>query len=582
MKNSINFILAAFFLATAMSITSCTKENLKPENITVPVENNTPSEEFKTTLRSSLDTLFYEGNAFTVPFKVLENGTSTLKVKSKECEGAELNITLDGLKGGVITVTPTKNAGTAKVVITNGKTDATCKISFDTYRLNVYGIPKSFGDGEQFDFTLNLDTNIPEDRLDIKSDEWIKTARNGSEISVSILGNHDARKRQGTLVIAESEGILPAYEIAVSQDYILENKPGMVQFIDRSFKTAVLDIADTNKDKDISQDEALALQEMDIVGRGVKDLTGLDAFRNLEKLDARDNDIEDANIVSALPRLHWLDLRGNANLKCFDVTGCSFYFDWCRFNINDELKYTQYKRQVGVCIGERANGYKYSNDPTGEHAIFLDDERKTTDWSEQNKLILVSGHTKGNGKNKIVFTGAGYTDFDVKTGTFQRIMEEACTTMFERATNLNKIKEYFDIYFMVRIAEKHNQWLGTKNGYTNERKQIYKYAYNLACGFSEDHEAYDNRKQEKYNYNVLTESIDIYPNINNIFPGAVEINSNQPQNVRWMVWGKDNDIYSDNYSVYSDNNHVSADKYRFLPEEYEDFVKFVKESNGIQ
>ena len=80
-------------------------------------------------------------------------------------------------------------------------------------------------------------------------------------------------------------------------------------------------MADKDGDDDISSEEAEAVEIINIKAKGVKDLTGLDWFKNTWKLDAGDNDIEDAMIVSELHYLHWLNLKGNKNLKCFDVRG---------------------------------------------------------------------------------------------------------------------------------------------------------------------------------------------------------------------------------------------------------------------
>ena len=470
MKKIINSILAALILAAAMSIyTSCTKENLEPE--TAPTENKLPVETFNTTLPSKVDTLIYEGREFTIPFKVLKNGTYTLKVKSQEAEGAQVSVSLSSAKTCTIKVTPNKTKGSASVTITNGKTNATCKIDFDSYHLAVTGLPESFGDGQQYDFNLNVDTNLPDKKVIIQSDSWIKTTKKGNTLSVSVLANQGTSERKGTLSVLDAEGILQGFAAEIRQDYILVNKPGMVQFTDRAFKAAVLPQADANKDGDISPAEAQAVKELIVSDKGIKDLTGLDAFKNLEKFDAMNNDIENADIIASLRYLHWLDLTGNKNLKSFDVTGCTMYFEHCEFECSDELQYRMLNKMINIGSHiEDIPGSTWSHfgsDPHNEHAVFVKDERRTSDWSRQHELVKVYSHTKGNGKYKVCFTGMGYIDEDIKDGTFQRIMLEGIQVLFDCHPEMRRVKDYFDVYYLYHMEEIHEQW-----HYTTEKEQI--------------------------------------------------------------------------------------------------------------
>ena len=314
-----------------------------------------------------------------------------------------------------------------------------------------------------------MDTNLPvEEILVDASDSWIETELQDALIAVRIDANGTNDSRTGEIAIKEAKGLIEPVIVEIKQDNILINKEGMVQFKDRAFKNACLEIADANHDGDISPEEALTVTELNISGKGIKDLTGLDAFKNVWKVDAKDNDIEDADILSSLGYLYWLDLRGNKNLRTFDVTGCSFYFEWCQFEVTEELQYKQYKRQVGICnwlipyTEGNYRGYQDAgSDPYGEHAIFIDDPRTTQDWSLQNTIKQIQQHTKGNGKNKIVFVGTGFIDVDHENETYERMMNEALEMIFEM-TEMQAIKEYFDIYFYYRLCEKHNLWSGTK------------------------------------------------------------------------------------------------------------------------
>jgi len=528
----------------------------------------------------------YPGESIKNAFSVTKigHGNITVSVRTDGKVEAEVSYDKEKKEGEITLSLPVEEKANGKVTvtITDGYNADSIEIETSTYYFNVNATSVTLGAELGASATLNyeVDTDIENPEIIFKAQEGAFFSLEGKTLT-AVNANNTGEKRASYLEISEASGKMKTVKVEIYQE-TAPARTDVVIFQDINFKKAMLAIADKDNDGEVSFDEALAVKEINITGKGVKNLSGLEHFKNVEKLDAQNNSIEDANVISELHFLHWLDLRGNANLKCFDVTGCSFYFDWCRFDINDNLKYTQYKRQVGICTINNAGGYKYYNDPTGAHANFLDDKRQTTDWSRQNNLILVSQHTKGNGRNKIVFTGVGYIDVDIKDGTFQRIMEEAYTTMFERATNLKEIKEYFDIYFMERIADKHNQWLNETYGYSNEEDKVFRYAYNLACGYDADFDAYNLRDYGEYNYNVLTSSIDIYPNIKNPFPASILTGTNHPENVHWLNWYEDDVKFEGGISVYSNNSHISDIRDNFTSDCYEDFVAYVKKSNGIK
>ena len=166
----------------------------------------------------------------------------------------------------------------------------------------------------------------------------------------------------------------------------------------------------------------------------MKDLTGLDAFKNTWKLDARNNDIEDAMIVSELHYLHWLSLKGNKNLKCFDVRGCTSYFEVCDFEMTEDLNYYLYYRYMGVT---------WPDDKYSKHSHHSQDPRHTQDWSRQGECYEVYHHTKGPGKVAVVFSGIGWIDVDVNDGTFERIIHQGMT--FSRRRTFGR-KRVFPAY----------------------------------------------------------------------------------------------------------------------------------------
>lgn len=284
----------------------------------------------------------------------------------------------------------------------------------------------------------------------------------------------------------------PGYESSLEEGPLV-NGEGMVPFKDRAFKKAMLDAWDRDHDGDISPEEALSADAVEAVGKGIRDIIGIEAFRNVEKIDLRDNDIEDASLTANHPYLHWLDLKGNKNLKTFDTRGCTIYFDHCDFELTDDLLYYCWRRQVGVnSMREDGSFLDYRN----EHAKHVKDGRETTDWSRHTRLVQLHQHTKGDGKFKVNFTGLGYINVDLEDGSFERIMLETYNTILEECPRFVSHLDELDIYYMEYLSPHHEM-----------------YMYELA-DFGKGHPAYDaameehkrdSREQLRTSWNMMTD-----------------------------------------------------------------------------
>ena len=324
------------------------------------------------------------------------------------------------------------------------------------YSLGYYRSPLEFLSGDDETVTAVLHTNIPGAQLIFESEPWIAASYKGTtdtdgvvEITVTASRNEDQHLREGKLTVRDAGGRVAPVTVPLSQSYVIVTPDGMVRFQDKAFKTAMLELADRDGDGQVSQDEADAVQEIDITGRGVKDLTGLDAFKNTWKLDARNNDIEDAMIVSELHYLHWLSLKGNKNLKCFDVRGCTSYFEVCDYEVTEDLNYYLYYRYMGVT---------WPDDKYCKHSHHSRDPRETQDWSREGECYEVYHHTEGPGKMAVVFSGIGWIDVDVNDGTFERIIHQGMELLKEQPDWKDKWP-YFDVYVYIHMAEKRCQWM---------------------------------------------------------------------------------------------------------------------------
>ena len=436
-RKAVAGVLAA---ALTLSVLSCRKEDTgnppgSPEEVA-----------FRLSLRPRVDTLVYPGRDIALPFRVLSGGTDVLKVVSREGEGARVSVKLSGNRSGIITVTPESASGSARAVLSNGTREAAFRLAFHTYHLAVDGTPPSIGDGKAASFTLRVDTNLPDGSVVVSSDPWISASYGGGKLSVSLEENPETGERKGSIVVSDTEGILQSTTIAIVQGGRQADSPSLVLFADPAFKAAAVAVADTDGDGEVSFQEALAVRELDIAGRGVTDLRGLEAFQSLWKLDARDNAITDGSVLKDLPLLHWLDLKGNRGLSTFDVTGCSVYFEHCEFEVTKDLVYYTTRQQINVTN---------ACDPLCEHSRHLVDSRETADWSDQDEVVLLREHTEGTGY-PMALMGISYLDRDMKDGSFVRLMRDFLEVVVSSDPDMKDYAKYVDFYAVKHMAVNRN------------------------------------------------------------------------------------------------------------------------------
>lgn len=95
---------------------------------------------------------------------------------------------------------------------------------------------------------------------------------------------------------------------------------------DPAFKNRLLALGvDTNVNADIEQNEALAVTTLDLVGLGISDLTGIEAFTNLTDLNCRFNNLTSVNL-SNLVNLTVLNVNTNS-LTALDVSALTSLTD---------------------------------------------------------------------------------------------------------------------------------------------------------------------------------------------------------------------------------------------------------------
>ena len=91
---------------------------------------------------------------------------------------------------------------------------------------------------------------------------------------------------------------------------------------DVNFKNALISVGvDTNEDGEISYAEAAVIKKLDVHEMSISDMTGIEAFVNLDTLLCNNNLLNSLD-VSGCTALSWLDCYWN-QLTSLDVSGCS-------------------------------------------------------------------------------------------------------------------------------------------------------------------------------------------------------------------------------------------------------------------
>lgn len=448
----------------------------------------------------------YPGDPLEIPFSLVE-GSDDAKVVI-EGEGApELSFDSTTGEGTVAMTFPDTPGTTCQATVTLTDVRKTCQyaIRATSYLFSVTAEAVSLegGKGSSAFLEVSCETDIPGCELVYIPSEGF-AVENG--YVVALTDNDTPYPRTGSVLITESTRHFVGTTVTVTQEPLPPAPgPDVVAFSEWPMKLAMVEIADSDGDGEVSFEEALSVSEIVAAQKGIRDLTGLEAFRNAWKVDLRGNDIEDATVLRELPLLHWLDLRGNPRLRTFDVTGCSQYFEHCEFEVTEDLLYYTYRQQTGVTS---------SSDPSSLYSVHVVDSRKTSDWSSHGKMTLVRAHTReitkathpwihgpeaGPGRNQehmvpsIVFTGLGYLDVDITDGSWERQMREALELCF-MGSPIEQYIDYYDIYFLTWLVEDRNRYYHPEELFSSpgrqevaavqkaDQEELFRYCYEALYG----------------------------------------------------------------------------------------------------
>ncbi len=323
--------------------------------------------------------------------------------------------------------------------------------------------------------TYTLDTNISEPELILTLEDGGTYFTLEGNTVTALRKNISGADRTTVVTISVQSGDTTFSSSAQIRQKSLPKPDNLVEFKDKVLQEVLVNRFDGNYDGEISYEEALLVEEIDIRGCGVTNLTGIGSFKNAWKLDARDNDIENGTEIARLPRLYWLDLSGNPNLDTIDISGCSMYFEHFMFDLYKEATSgdkiqtrTTFTATYNQIYSTSYPDYRtFEDDPEYDNKRRknmikweldsrlrpITDDRRSTDFSRHYELVKIKEHTKGSGNLALVFSGMGFLDTDIKDGTYERAIRDLIYHtsrhyQFSYADNW----ECFDVYYLVYVS----------------------------------------------------------------------------------------------------------------------------------
>jgi Leucine-rich repeat (LRR) protein len=197
------------------------------------------------------------------------------------------------------------------------------------------------------------------------------------------------------------------------------------------FKSALISAGvDTNEDLEISPAEAEAITFLDVTNKNISDMTGIEAFINLDTLYCSSNDITSLN-VSNSPNLAVLRCWSN-DLTNLDISGCTALKELdCGFNNLTSLDVSNNTALIWLdCLGNQLTSLDVSNNTS---IIFLDcSQNPLTSLNVSNNIALIElycGWTQFTSLD--LYSNTALTYLDCTSGQLASLNVSGCTALKE-------------------------------------------------------------------------------------------------------------------------------------------------------
>ena len=522
-------------------------------------------------IENGLEQVIPKGKETVIPYS-FSGGDGSASAYVLEATGAKCVV---DDANGVLRITLTEDSGTVCVMFTSAGKKERLDLSLSAIRLLLTS-PQPIIPDKGGEIVLSVDTNLPFDRIKLSLPDWAKeTGRGNGTISVTFDSNQTFWDRSCDVTVSSPENVVLPVSISLTQSWINERENGYLYFPDKKLAEALREPADINKDNRISAEEAEAVTNLDLSWKKLTDLTGIDNFRNLEKLNLNNNDIQDAGMLKNLKELYWIDLRYNSRLTYVDISGCQTVFDTAYLCGN-------YDTNVSLPSG----GLVIINKGEAGLNVSLSGSNVVSN-KEFPSVIELRRHTEGRGiRVNIVFEKLPYRMF--QDNSFKRLYE-GVIEHFLSIEPVASFKDCFDFFIYSDPTEEQSFRLELEQRMRNEGDEafhewfyylrpyvLHLHGYPSSTSYGGDREAIiattEDGKVFKCERNVIGHELqghcfgglaDEYENRSDLRPvyGPNVDNTDDPETIKWSRFLK-LDQYKKTVGIFEGANYRSEGWYR--------------------
>lgn len=401
-----------------------------------------PRGPLKTTLDREMELDALADQMVRIPFTILTANSDNISVYDKS---DNLEVVINGTEG-VLSFKAGSLSTEATVVLTDGKDLVLYYMLAHVLEFGKENQQDQFNiSADEQSVTMTVNTDLPkhlENWMVVTTDaEWISISEirldgyRHAEVTMNVQKNTGAYDRTATVSmrLQNDHHSTEAITYTLTQAMGNEKKDGYVYFECVNLKRAVLESYDPDGNREISYEEAAAVRSLDVAGRGVTSMTGVEHMHNLEYLDIRNNRIPKDKVVDLSGEHYALDKIYCDHEITLDITGCALFVDG-EFPLMTIARTNQYYR-VGQTIGHGDKEETYVS----------------TDYSRDGERITIQTHTRGKGI-KFLLIGQYFVDLDVNSGYYDQLMNQVAETIFSKEP-FKSYRDCFDVEYIVNVDE---------------------------------------------------------------------------------------------------------------------------------
>lgn len=221
------------------------------------------------------------------------------------------------------------------------KSSSSKSIAVDSVALNIHDTTIFVGDNVQFSYTIFPNDATNKD-VEWSGDEEILIISNSGQVAGKAAGT-------GYVFITTVSG--------EHKDSCKVNVIKNIEFSDKAFESILVANSNINKDGDdgISLSEAQAVTSLDVSGKKLSSVAGIEYFTNLEELVCSNNQLTEIDL-SKLPKLKKINCKGNQLSKLDLSNNSNLTFVFCEGNNLDTLDIRANQNLETLFCGNQNNG----------------------------------------------------------------------------------------------------------------------------------------------------------------------------------------------------------------------------------